>query len=620
TEFQQIVTLSDSSLLQLKDSIIINDSSVMATSVSAIREQRSFTENFDSPCTLTAVIIHERNESLLLQRLKSILIFPTSEIATDLEKFMLTSVSIIIWPTVLSERSEEEFVKTLERSHFSVPLDADVFIATENTEHVTSLWEAYSIKGIQIVEKVRENVSVPYLLWDMVKSKWKRRNNFRGATIIATGTHDPIYEPEVNFTIHSNGTAELENGMAVYVYRTFRDFLNFTEAAIVGQYIGENSTDMKVLGMEIYLRRGDADLAITQSGVTDEKSAVVTLLHATTANWLEAKFSHEPSSTWKFFISPFDTNLWTLVVLHVIVMVACATLYRKAIPNEDDLEPTEPCQTWWICIQLDFIWALGTICQQGWYDWPRKTPLRILFLVASVTGFLLNAAYSGTITSQLSVKDPIRLTFEKLINLSFIFFMENDFSFPVDPEKYPKRIQITTLYDLNDSSSAVTNLFKVKSALISYPEFFYSVIQHVKITDADACDQFTAIRVSKTPNLCSMAVKKGSPLKEVLNVKILFMWERGTLPRLNADYKSKTQLRCEYDNHVLDPQTIGELFMAYLIIIIGITASAGFLLVEILLEILKQSHMLGRPDQARPRQSVDNYVNTLQEMFAPNNF
>ncbi|CAG7825218.1 unnamed protein product, partial [Allacma fusca] len=121
-------------------------------------------------------------------------------------------------------------------------------------------------------------------------------------------------------------------------------------------------------------------------------------------------------------------------------MMTCVVVYRKVTGSEREYSQMgHSYNSWWSSIQLDFLWAIGALCQQGWYDFPQKTPIRLLFLVASLTGFLLNAAYSATITSKLSSKD-LSFSFEKLVNQSYFFYMESDLNFPVDPEKYHGKI------------------------------------------------------------------------------------------------------------------------------------------------------------------------------------
>ncbi|CAG7726090.1 unnamed protein product, partial [Allacma fusca] len=153
------------------------------------------------------------------------------------------------------------------------------------------------------------NITQSNILWEFMHLKWNRRSNFYGATLIATGVQDPVYEAEVSFFRHKNGTVELESGMAVSLYRILRDLLNFTEMAIVGEYIGEKLTDTGILGMETYLERGDADIAITESGVNENNAAFVDLLHPTTILWLEARFSMQPKSKWHFFLTPFHSHV-----------------------------------------------------------------------------------------------------------------------------------------------------------------------------------------------------------------------------------------------------------------------------------------------------------------------
>ena len=60
---------------------------------------------------------------------------------------------------------------------------------------------------------------------------------------------------------------------------------------------------------------------------------------------------------------------------------------------------------------------------------------------------------------------------------------------------------------------------EVRSALVSFPEFFHSAMRRSNHSDSRACRMFEVIRVSNRPTLCSMNVRKASPFKEIFNIK-----------------------------------------------------------------------------------------------------
>ena len=68
--------------------------------------------------------------------------------------------------------------------------------------------------------------------------------------------------------------------------------------------------------------------------------------------------------------------------------------------------------------------------------------VQIVFLVAALAGLILNKAYSGGLTAQLSVHRPPPVTLEKLLNRKYEFGLEEDVSFPIDLENFPVSYEI----------------------------------------------------------------------------------------------------------------------------------------------------------------------------------
>ena len=63
--------------------------------------------------------------------------------------------------------------------------------------------------------------------------------------------------------------------------------------------------------------------------------------------------------------------------------------------------------------------------------------MRVLFLVASVTGYLFNSSYTAVMTAQLSVKEKTGATLEKLLDSRYNFYLEEDLPFPIDLVDFP---------------------------------------------------------------------------------------------------------------------------------------------------------------------------------------
>ena len=168
---------------------------------------------------------------------------------------------------------------------------------------------------------------------------------------------------------------------------------------------------------------------------------------------VEARFSRQPVSRFRFFRIPFTKIIWFLVAVHLVSMVLVFRLFHRFLSKlrnvlVGDVSPLLPA-----------LWALGSLCLKStysckvfwscclWTHWKvfftdccgpaNIRPLRVLFLVASVTGYLLNSSYVAVMTAQLSVKEKTEATLETLLDLQYNFYLEEDVPFPVDLDEFP---------------------------------------------------------------------------------------------------------------------------------------------------------------------------------------
>ena len=182
----------------------------------------------------------------------------------------------------------------------------------------------------------------------------------------------------------------------------------------------------------------------------------------------------------------------------------------------------------------------------GWYDWPNSTSMRVLLLVASTTGFLLNAAYSGALTSQLSTKPKSTRKLNDLLDMGYDFFIEPQEVFPINVHSFPvsvskfflqynygdcvmlqcdfwlllKQWRRTKFEAIKDAEAAIDLIRKMsteKSAFVTTGEYYFSIAKAANLTEEEACVLCTSVRAGYTPSVNTMAVSKTSELKEVLN-------------------------------------------------------------------------------------------------------
>ena len=162
---------------------------------------------------------------------------------------------------------------------------------------------------------------------------------------------------------------------------------------------------------------------------------------------------------WRFFTIPFEWNVWIVILVYVGVMVAFASIFRWVLRRANKGSTEEVGSD---SVDSNLLWMVGTLCQQGtaprhafifamslelsnsnlnagWYDWPKSTSMRAVLLVGSTTGFLLNAAYSGALTSQLSTKPKSKTALSDLLDMNYEFFLETQEVFPINIENFPVR-------------------------------------------------------------------------------------------------------------------------------------------------------------------------------------
>lgn len=245
-----------------------------------------------------------------------------------------------------------------------------------------------------------------------------------------------------------------------------------------------------------------------------------------------------------------------------------------------------------------FLTTLGILCQQGFFEQIRKLSTRIIFIVFVLFSILIYQFYSCFIVGSLLTRAPKTInTLKQLIDSNLHVGIE-DISYNLD------FFQLTT-------DKLALELLKKKVVVNGKPltENFYSVLNGVKklkkggfafhvdvsyayrtihdlLSEAEICELHEMLLFPIRP--LSVALPKGSPLRELITVGLQRLVESGMLDYYNRRWyslkpkcvKSKTEIKA------VDITQASSIFIA---VFIGISFSVIVLVIEIFYFKIKET-------------------------------
>lgn len=134
-----------------------------------------------------------------------------------------------------------------------------------------------------------------------------------------------------------------------------------------------------------------------------------------------------------------------------------------------------------------------------------------------------------------------------------------------------------------DIEKTFGSIMRSRSALVSISDSLYPILSKMGVGESYICDQLYTLRIGGRSVIMSMFVAKASPLRDIFNVKILVMLERGVNHRILSGYFIQTSVRClreRSSDTALGPK---DFFTAYIILVLGFGAAVCSLGLEQLL-------------------------------------
>ncbi|XP_063239807.1 glutamate receptor ionotropic, kainate glr-3-like [Bacillus rossius redtenbacheri] len=347
---------------------------------------------------------------------------------------------------------------------------------------------------------------------------------------------------------------------------------------------GYKGADGKFTGLVGLLQRGQVDVGGVVSVMTTERLDVIDFTTDTTA-FRARFFFRQPSlsSVANIYVMPFSIEVWAT---HFFVVVALTAVMFMMQWVKWRPAGTEPYSRDWSEI---FLSSLGTTCQQGWQKTPQDIPARILFICLNILSIFFFTSYSAIVVSLLQTPSSSINNLEELINSPMKIAM-HDIIYNHNIDNY-----------MNVSASAVVRrLFAERVSgrparetylpldegmeLVRRGQFAFHVdvgaYKQVKDTwrEAEKCD--LAELYMLPPCVTSVVpVRKGSPYKKLITVKMRRVREVGLLAREKARWGTDKQ-RCQDRGAVFVSVGLQDFRPALLVLAYGMLLSAAILLLE----------------------------------------
>ncbi|CAL8102631.1 unnamed protein product [Orchesella dallaii] len=342
-------------------------------------------------------------------------------------------------------------------------------------------------------------------------------------------------------------------------------------------------------GMASQLVYEGADISISQSAmlISTDVLESISFLHPTSTGQFMALFRQPKASSYRnLMTSVFSNNtlacyvaMWIIIVFGILILSSFQLKMRI-------------CKEW----DLDFVkesasWAIATACITAWYRRPTSVHLRLATFVGSFVANFGYVAFSAGITVNL-ITEPVPIqnveqlassTLEKITD-KFLFVSNDVFKQVYGHNNKGNKKQLT----IQDALSKLLSKQDDGMAFITLADGLATVFHQMSFPDNIFCEAFSAVMLESAKIPAAMSLKRDSPLKNTLNLKILLLGERGFLRRLNKDYNIKTQIHC-----LDEPQScrgglaLDDTWTAFAVLASGIILS----LLGLEFEILKQKCM-----------------------------
>ncbi|OXA57913.1 Glutamate receptor ionotropic, kainate 2 [Folsomia candida] len=414
---------------------------------------------------------------------------------------------------------------------------------------------------------------------------YRRQNIMEGVNVAAVAQNDPDYQPRIRTIIHSNGSAEFVAGMCLEVLDLLQFLLKFSYTAIDGKgWMGifPNGTWTGQSGQVV---NEEADFSISQASTIMMLDQIhgITFLHSTSTGTLVAIFRQPHlSSIRDIILTVFHPYLWLCYLLVWTILLICLKIMFNVLKHHEMILPGD---AKFIKDSPLMLWAISATANLGWNMTPISSSIRLIFMIGFFLAACMYIAYSASMVTNLSTETiPVKNS-KDLADSSIEIFADKwlPMTHKVMENMYRERhVDIQNLDAFtNQLEFIIPDLMNRSWAFITFSDAISVVFHRLNFTDVVFCQTIYSVVASKVLYPNAMYVKRGSPIREILNTRILLLIERGFLSRLNRFYDRETQILCLHQNRAYrGGLTMRDTITPFFFIFFGSIASLLILILE----------------------------------------
>ncbi|CAG7830605.1 unnamed protein product [Allacma fusca] len=486
----------------------------------------------------------------------------TSDAESGNKDFINTNVAEKLWYFICFQSlSDDEIINSLRTIPWGkqgLKLNSQFFILIPNNNYSLTnwwhqefrLWEFFQIKSSFVIQQsfVRNwqdllinSISLP-----------SGRRDFQQEGVDALGVCIESYANECTAS-NSSGTLIFESGLSVALFSDLKDSLNFrytaavTESFVIPESIFEEDANPAWL-----LGSKQIDVFISHEIYRPGLVAVFDIVQPTYLAGIMA-----------YFTQPH--------VHPVSVFVDVCYLDKRHQPFSTGLSMK--------VVSDAFTWTLGAVVQRR-----RK----LTFLTVVFASLLWNSAYQGGYVSTLSVRfQPIQ-SFQQLLT-NYYKLILNSRSASID--NYSKGLFHSYEISMENVKKMAREhvlewITETRSAYLEYEDSFYGILDevlHPKNIDPDDffCNSISKVFIDRMSIPSGFVLQKNSPFREVFNLKILHLKERGLNARYLNIYKGSIIPKClPNQNRRTASLDLEEVSLGFHILIFGLIACLALLILE----------------------------------------
>ncbi|XP_069698812.1 ionotropic receptor 75a-like [Periplaneta americana] len=337
-------------------------------------------------------------------------------------------------------------------------------------------------------------------------------------------------------------------------------------------------------GLTGYLQRGQADIGTTGMFVTKQRLPLVRYIASTSVTKNAFIFRQPPLSfVENIFTLPFSRSVW-LASAGLVALTGCIMYFafqwefRSSKGESDRVTGSDVT-----------LLSLGAVCQQGTTLEAYSIPGRIIMFLLFTAVIFLYTAYSACIVALLqSSTDTIR-TLKDLLDSGLALGVEdvvyNRHYFPAATDSIRRAIytkKVSPPGGPDHFMSLEEGLKRVQKGLFAFHVELgpgYEVISDTFLEE-EKCGLETINFLIEIVEPW-VGVSKTTPFAEVLTVAFRKVKERGLQHRENERFYQKKP-KCESAGSVFVSVGIADCYPALLVLVYGVMAAAGVLVLEVL--------------------------------------